>query len=134
MPDFVVKYLVRLKFSVGGVVEKADVVGAIFGQTEGLFGPEMNLNELQKTWKVGRIEIGLTSKNDDTSGEVIIPMSTDISTAALISAAVESVDKVGPCSAKFSLMGIEDARAIKRKSITDRAKNIMKDWASKTTS
>lgn len=134
MPDFVVKYLVRLKFSVSGVVEKADVVGAIFGQTEGLFGPEMNLNELQKTWKIGRIEISLTSKNDDTSGEVLIPMSTDISTAALISAAVESVDKVGPCTASFSLVGIEDARAIKRKSITDRAKNIMKDWASKTTS
>jgi len=134
MPDFIVKYLVRLKFSVSGVVEKADVVGAIFGQTEGLFGPEMNLNELQKTWKVGRIEISLTSKNDDTNGEVLIPMSTDISTAALISAAVESVDKVGPCIAKFSLVGIEDARAIKRKSITDRAKTIMKDWASKTTS
>ncbi len=134
MPDFVVKYLVRLKFSVSGVVEKADVVGAIFGQTEGLFGPEMNLNELQKTWKIGRIEISLTSKNDDTSGEVLIPMSTDISTAALISAAVESVDKVGPCTASFSLVGIEDARAIKRKSITDRAKSIMKDWASKTTS
>ncbi len=134
MPDFVVKYLVRLKFSVSGVVEKADVVGAIFGQTEGLFGPEMNLNELQKTWKIGRIEISLTSKNDDTSGEVLIPMSTDISTAALISAAVESVDKVGPCTANFSLVGIEDARAIKRKSITDRAKSIMKDWTSKTTS
>ena len=134
MPDFVVKYLVRLKFSVSGVVEKADVVGAIFGQTEGLFGPEMNLNELQKTWKIGRIEISLNSKNDDTNGEVLIPMSTDISTAALISAAVESVDKVGPCTASFSLVGIEDARAIKRKSITDRAKNIMKDWASKTTS
>ncbi|MFN3621987.1 MAG: DNA primase, partial [Nitrososphaerales archaeon] len=80
----IVKYLVKLKFDVEGVVEKADVIGAIFGQTEGLFGPEMNLNELQKSWKVGRIEISISSKNDKTTGEVLIPMSTDISTAALV--------------------------------------------------
>ena len=47
----------KAKFEVEGVVEKADLIGAIFGQTEGLFGPEMNLQELQKTWKVGQIEV-----------------------------------------------------------------------------
>ncbi len=135
MPDSgIVKYLVRLKFEVDGVVERADVIGAIFGQTEGLFGPEMNLNELQKTWKVGRIEINLESKNDKTRGEVIVPMSTDIGTAALIAAAVESVDKVGPCSARFNLGGIDDVRANKRKQIVDRAKLIVRDWSSKTSS
>jgi DNA primase len=126
--------MVRLRFEVDGVVERADVIGAIFGQTEGLFGPEMNLNELQKSWKVGRIEINLESKNDRTRGEVIVPMSTDIGTAALIAAAVESVDKVGPCSARFSLSGIEDVRASKRKQIVDRAKLIVRDWSSKTAS
>ncbi len=130
----VVKYLVKLKFEVEGVVEKADLIGAIFGQTEGLFGPEMNLQELQKTWKVGRIEINLLSNNGKTTGEVLIPMSTDVSTAALIAAAVESVDKVGPCGAKFQLVGIADVRADRRKVIVDRAKAIMKDWASKTSS
>ena len=135
MPDSgIVKYMVRLRFDVDGVVERADVIGAIFGQTEGLFGPEMNLNELQKSWKVGRIEINLESKNDRTRGEVIIPMSTDIGTAALISAAVESVDKVGPCSARFTLSGIEDVRASKRKQIVDRAKLIVREWSSKTAS
>ncbi len=135
MPDSgIVKYLVRLKFEVDGVVERADVIGAIFGQTEGLFGPEMNLNELQKSWKVGRIEINLESKNDKTRGEVIIPMSTDIGTAALIAAAVESVDKVGPCSARFTVGNIEDVRAVKRKQIVDRAKLIVRDWSSKTSS
>ena len=135
MPDSgIVKYLVKLKFEVDGVVERADVIGAIFGQTEGLFGPEMNLNELQKSWKVGRIEINLESKNDKTRGEVIIPMSTDIGTAALIAAAVESVDKVGPCSARFSVGAIEDVRAVKRKQIVDRAKLIVRDWSSKTSS
>ncbi len=135
MPDSgIVKYLVKLRFEVDGVVERADVIGAIFGQTEGLFGPEMNLNELQKSWKVGRIEINLESKNDKTRGEVIIPMSTDIGTAALIAAAVESVDKVGPCSARFSVGAIEDVRAVKRKQIVDRAKIIVRDWSSKTSS
>jgi DNA primase len=130
----IVKYLVKLRFDVEGVVEKADLIGAIFGQTEGLFGPEMNLQELQKTWKVGRIEINLQSSNGKTSGEVLIPMSTDVSTAALIAAAVENVDKVGPCTARFQLVGITDVRADRRKVIVDRAKAIMKDWASKTAS
>jgi DNA primase len=135
LPDSgIVKYLVKLKFEVDGVVERADVIGAIFGQTEGLFGPEMNLNELQKTWKVGRIEINLESKNDKTRGEVLIPMSTDIGTAALIAAAVESVDKVGPCSARFTVGTIEDVRAVKRKQIVDRAKLIVREWGSKTAS
>jgi len=135
LPDSgIVKYLVKLRFEVDGVVERADVIGAIFGQTEGLFGPEMNLNELQKSWKVGRIEINLESKNDKTRGEVIIPMSTDIGTAALIAAAVESVDKVGPCSARFNVGVIEDVRAVKRKQIVDRAKLIVRDWSSKTSS
>ncbi len=135
MPDSgIVKYLVKLRFEVDGVVERADVIGAIFGQTEGLFGPEMNLNELQKSWKVGRIEINLESKNDKTRGEVIVPMSTDIGTAALIAAAVESVDKVGPCSARFNVAAIEDVRAVKRKQIVDRAKLIVRDWSSKTSS
>tara|TARA_B100001971_G_C18238276_1_gene568910 strand:- start:63 stop:1223 length:1161 start_codon:yes stop_codon:yes gene_type:complete len=135
MPDSgVVKYHVKLKFEIEGVVEKADLIGAIFGQTEGLFGPEMNLNELQKTWKIGRIEINLTSKNDKTSGDVIIPMSTDISTAAVIAAAVESVEKVGPCGAHFQLVGVEDIRSTKRKAIVDRAKGIMKEWASRSSS
>ncbi len=130
----IVKYLVKLRFEVEGVVEKADLIGAIFGQTEGLFGPEMNLQELQKTWKVGRIEINLQSNNGRTNGEVLIPMSTDVSTCALIAAAVENVDKVGPCAAHFTLLGINDVRADRRKVIVDRAKSIMKDWASKTTS
>jgi DNA primase len=135
LPDSgIVKYLVKLRFEVDGVVERADVIGAIFGQTEGLFGPEMNLNELQKSWKVGRIEINLESKNDKTRGEVIIPMSTDIGTAALLAAAVESVDKVGPCSARFTVGNIEDVRAVKRKQIVDRAKLIVRDWSSKTSS
>lgn len=128
------KYLIRLKFEVEGVVERADVVGAIFGQTEGLFGPEFDLNELQKTWKIGRIEINLESKNDRTFGEVLIPTSTDFETTSLIAATVESVDRVGPCSARFKLISIEDVRAEKIKQIKERAKEIAREWSKRVMS
>jgi len=130
----IVKYHVKLKFEVDGLVEKADIIGAIFGQTEGLLGPEMNLNELQKVSKVGRIEVNVETKASTAKGDALIPMSTDISTAALIAAAIESIDKVGPFQAKFQLVGIDDIRAIKKKVIVDRAKKIVQDWATKTIS
>src|SRR5919197_331731 len=130
----IVKYHVKLKFEVDGLVEKADIIGAIFGQTEGLLGPEMNLNELQKVSKVGRIEVNVDTKPNMAKGDALIPMSTDISTAALIAAAIESIDKVGPFQAKFSLVGIDDIRAIKKKIIVDRAKKIVQEWATKTIS
>ena len=134
MPESIVKYLAKLSFEIDGAVDKADIIGAIFGQTEGLFGPEMNLNELQKNWKVGRIEITSNSNNGKVSGTVIIPMSTDISTVSLIAAAVEQIDKVGPCGSQFKLLSIDDVRAIKRDAIVERAKGIMRDWASKSSS
>ncbi|MEO9320363.1 MAG: DNA primase DnaG [Nitrososphaera sp.] len=130
----IVKYHVKLKFEVDGMVEKADIIGAIFGQTEGLLGPEMNLNELQKVSKVGRIEVNVDTKGSMARGDALIPMSTDISTAALIAAAIESIDKVGPFQAKFNLVGIDDIRAIKKKVIVDRAKKIVQEWATKTIS
>ena len=130
----IVKYHVKLKFEVDGLVEKADIIGAIFGQTEGLLGPEMNLNELQKVSKVGRIEVNVDTRANIAKGDAVIPMSTDISTAALIAAAIESIDKVGPFQAKFLLVGIDDIRAIKKKIIVDRAKRIVQEWATKTIS
>ena len=130
----IVKYHVKLSFEVDGLVEKADIIGAIFGQTEGLLGPEMNLNELQKVSKVGRIEVNVDTKSNIAKGDALIPMSTDISTAALIAAAIESIDKVGPFQAQFVLSGIDDIRAIKKKVIVDRAKKIVQEWATKTIS
>lgn len=94
----------------------------------------MNLNELQKVSKVGRIEVNVETKSNSAKGDALIPMSTDISTAALIAAAIESIDKVGPFQAKFQLVGIDDIRAIKKKVIVDRAKKIVQEWATKTIS
>ena len=92
----IVKYHVKLSYEVDGLVERTDIIGAIFGQTEGLLGPEMNLNELQRLSKIGRIEVNATNTSNTTKGNTLIPMSTDIDTCALIAAAIESIDKVGP--------------------------------------
>ena len=130
----IVKYHVKLSYEVDGLVERADIIGAIFGQTEGLLGPEMNLNELQRVSKVGRIEVIAKSTSNTTSGNAVIPMSTDIDTCALISAGIESIDKVGPFDCKFTLDAIDDVRAAKKDDIVRRAKEIKQKWATKTVS
>ena len=125
---FTIKYVVHARFEIEGVVEKPDVIGAVFGQTEGLFGPELDLRELQKTGRIGRIEIELHSKNDKTNGAITIPTSLDRVSTALIAASIESINRVGPCSAKVSLDRIEDIREARRKIIIDRAKEILHKW------
>ena len=130
----IVKYHVKLSFDVDGLVERADIIGAIFGQTEGLLGPEMNLNELQRVSKIGRIEVNTHSTNNATTGDSLIPMSTDIDTCALISAAIESIDKVGPFDCKFKLDSIDDVRASKKEDIVKRAKEIKQKWSTKSVS
>jgi DNA primase len=122
------KYVVSAAFEVEGVVEKPDVIGAIFGQTEGLFGPDLDLRELQKSGRVGRIEIQLESKHDKTNGTIMIPSSLDKVSTAIIAAAIESVDRIGPCTAKVTLQKVEDVREEKRKLILDKAKDILKKW------
>lgn len=122
------KYVVLAAFEVEGVVEKPDVIGAIFGQTEGLFGPDLDLRELQKSGRVGRIEIQLESKHDKTTGSIMIPSSLDKVSTAIVAAAIESVDRIGPCTAKVTLQKVEDVREEKRKLILDKAKDILKKW------
>jgi len=130
----IVKYHVKLSFDVDGLVERADIIGAIFGQTEGLLGPEMNLNELQRVSKVGRIEVNTASTSNTTKGDALLPMSTDIDTCALIAAAIESIDKVGPFDCHFKLDAIDDVRASKKEDIVKRAKEIKQKWSTKSVS
>ncbi|HDI07363.1 MAG TPA: DNA primase [Candidatus Bathyarchaeota archaeon] len=125
---FTIKYVIRARFEVEGVVEKPDVIGAVFGQTEGLFGPELDLRELQKSGRIGRIEISLHSKQDKTTGTILIPTSLDRVSTALIAASIESINRVGPCAAKVTLEKIEDVRESKRKAIIERAKEILHKW------
>jgi DNA primase len=113
---------------VEGVVEKPDVIGALFGQTEGLFGPELDLRELQKSGRIGRIEISLDSKQDKTNGKINIPTSLDRVSTAIIAASIESIDRVGPCKASVVLNKIEDIRDARRRVIIDRAKDVLTKW------
>ncbi len=123
-----VKYVIRAKFEVEGVVEKPDVIGAVFGQTEGLFGSELDLRELQKSGRIGRIEIELESKKDKTTGTISIPTSLDRVSTSIIAASLESINRVGPCSALVTLEKVEDVRDARRRAIIDRAKEILQEW------
>ena len=115
-----------------GVVEKPDVIGALFGQTEGLFGPELDLRELQKSGRIGRIEISLDSKQDKTTGKINIPTSLDRVSTAIIAASIESINRVGPCKATVILNKIEDIRDARRRIIIDRAKVVLRKWTVET--
>jgi len=125
------KYVVEAKFVIEGVVERHDVIGAIFGQTEGLFPKEFELRELQKSGKIGRIDIELKSENDRTEGTITIPSSLDRAETAIIAAAMETVDRIGPCEAKVSVERIADIRVDKRERIVKRAKELMREWVVK---
>jgi DNA primase len=127
------KYVIKAKFNIDGVVERHDVIGAIFGQTEGLFPSEFELRELQKSGKIGRIDIELQSSKDKTTGTISAPSSLDRAETALIAAAIETVDRVGPCEAKIEIREISDVRSDKREKILARAKELMRDWAVKDT-
>ena len=119
------KYIIYAKFDAEGTVEKPDVIGAVFGQTEGLLGPDMELRELQKTGRIGRIDVELKTVNGKTSGLIIIPSSLDSSETALIAASVETIERVGPCNAKLSIERIEDVRTSKRQYVIDRGKELL---------
>ncbi len=127
------KYLVTAKFEVNGVVEKPDVIGATFGQTEGLFGPELDLRELQKSSRIGRIEVDMKTDRSRTTGSITLTSSLDKVSTAILAAAIESVDRVGPYDSKVTVEKIEDVRDAKRKQIVKRAKELLKKWTFEVT-
>ncbi len=127
------KYVIKAKLEANGVVEKPDVVGAIFGQTEGLLGNDLDLRELQKTGRIGRIEVNVESKVGKSRGFINVPSSLDKVETAILAAALETIDRVGPCEAKIVIENIDDVRISKRKQVIDRAKNILKTMVEEIT-
>ncbi len=119
------KYLIKASLEAEGVVEKPDVVGAVFGQTEGLLGDELDLRDLQKSGRIGRIEVDVISKKGKTEGTVHIPSSLDQVETSILAAALETIDRIGPCKAKITVQGVEDVRVTKRTRVVDRAKEIL---------
>ncbi|ASJ08791.1 hypothetical protein A3L11_05950 [Thermococcus siculi] len=119
------KYVIYAEFEANGIVERPDVVGAIFGQTEGLLGDDLDLRELQKTGRIGRIRVEVHTKAGKTYGTITVPSSLDRVETAILAAALETIDRVGPAEAKIKVLRIEDVRATKRKYIIERAKEIL---------
>lgn len=119
------KYLIHVHIEAEGVVEKTDVVGAIFGQTEGLLGEDMDLRDLQRSGRVSRIDVQITSKNGKTSGELFIASSLDRAETAIFAASLETIERIGPCVSRLKVSAIEDLRAIKRRQIVARAKELL---------
>lgn len=120
-----IKYQITAKFFAEGPFQKPDVIGALFGQTEGLLGADMELRELQKEGKIGRIEVELKTENGKTTGEITIPTALDKTETTIIAASLETIDKIGPTDAKIEIADISDVRGGKRDYIMERAKALL---------
>jgi DNA primase len=129
-----IKYMIHANFSAEGALEKPDVIGAIFGQTEGLLGADLELRELQKEGKIGRIEVDLERKDKRTTGSIKIPTALDQSETTLIAAAIETIERIGPSDSQIEVERIEDVRGSKRDYILERAKKLMGEIRSSTDS
>ena len=129
--EFTTKYIIEVKCIIKGVVEKSDIVGAIFGQTEGLL-LDLDLRDLQKSGRIGRIEVETEAKEGVSKGTIKVPSSLTRKETALLAATVETVSRVGPCEAEFSLIEIRDVRERKRKKIIERATELLKEWDQKS--
>jgi len=120
------KYIVHAHIQIDGVVDRPDIVGAIFGQTEGLLGADLELRELQRSGRIGRIEVESEVKSGKTEGTILIPSSLDKSETVIIAAALETIQRIGPCNAKVHIEKIEDVRVSKRNYVIQRAKELLK--------
>lgn len=127
------KYLIHAQINANGIVEKPDVVGAIFGQTEGLLSNDLDLRELQKTGRIGRIKVNINSRGGRSKGEIIIPSSLDRVETAILAASLETINRVGPCEAYIQVSKVEDVRAVKRRKVVDRAKELYKGMMEEVT-
>ncbi len=119
------KYQIRARISAEGVIDKPDVVGAVFGQTEGLLGDELDLRDLQKSGRIGRIEVEIDSRKGRSEGEIIIPSSLDQVETAILASGLETVDRIGPCRARIEVVSVEDIRISKRQKVVERAKTLL---------
>jgi len=121
-----IKYMIHANLIAEGALEKPDVIGALFGQTEGLLGADLEMRDLQKEGKIGRIEVDIENRDKKTYGKIKIPTALDQSETTLIGAAIETIERVGPSDAQITVERIEDVRGSKRDYIIERAKALMK--------
>ncbi len=122
----VAKYMIVAQIEVNGSVDKSDIIGALFSQTEGLLGKDMDLRELQMMGRIGRIEVEVSEKNGKTKAKILIPSNLDRFETALVAALIESIERVGPYLAQVKVLEIKDTREEKRKKIIEKAKDLVK--------
>ncbi len=120
------KYVIHATIHIDGVVDRPDIIGAVFGQTEGLLGAELELRELQRTGRIGRIEVNTESRNGKTAGQIIIPSSLDKTHTAIVAASLEIIERIGPCTSSLRVDRIEDIRILKRNQVVARAKELLR--------
>ena len=123
--DETAKYLIHADITAAGVVERSDVVGAVFGQTEGLLGNELDLRDLQDSQKVGRIDVEIRSEEGNSYGEITVASGLDKVETAILAAALETIEQVGPCQAEIAVSDIEDVRSAKRRAVVERATELL---------
>ncbi|MDS0220787.1 DNA primase DnaG [Haloarcula sp. S1AR25-5A] len=126
------KYLIHADITAAGVVERSDVVGAVFGQTEGLLGDELDLRDLQDSKKVGRIDVEIHSEGGQSFGEITVASGLDRVETAILAAALETIEQVGPCRAQIEVAEIEDVRSAKRREVVERATELLNDFEEKS--
>ncbi len=119
------KYMIKATITADGVIEKPDIIGAVFGQTEGLLGNEMDLRDLQKGARIGRIEVDVQTKGGKSSGTILLPSAMDKVESAILAAALETIDRIGPAKATVKVNSIEDTRISKRTQVVERAKELL---------
>ncbi len=126
------KYIIHTNIDIEGIVDRPDVIGAIFGQTEGLLGADLELRELQKSGRIGRIEVNTETRTGKTKGTIIVPSSLDKAETSIVAAALEIIQRIGPCNAKIEVVNIEDVRVSKRSMVVERAKELLKKMIEQT--
>lgn len=119
------KYMIIASIKVDGTVQRKDVVGALFGQCEGLLGDDLDLRKLQRSAKIGMIEVNIKSEKGKVSGEILIPSSMDNVETAIIGAAISTIERIGPCNSKIAVKEIQDVRATKRTQVVELAKDLL---------
>ncbi len=70
----------------------------------------------------------IRSEGGNSTGEIVIPVSLNKTATAILAASLETVDRVGPCTAKVTLEKLEDIRGAKRRKVVSRAISILKGW------
>jgi len=99
-----------------------------YRRCEGVIGEDLDLRELQQSGRIGRIKVELHTESGKSKGSITIPCSLDRTETAILAAAMETVDRVGPCAAKITLEKLEDVREEKRQQIVNRAVDLLRDW------